>query len=160
MDISRLGGDIIYFLEPYNETSTKKRVLRRSKVYFADTRLAVYLARVKSIEILQASFLNGSFIETYIINEIRKSYLNNGINPNFYYYRDSYMDEIDLIIIDDGKLYRIECKAGMRFNLSDVKAFKCLNNTKYIIGTSCIICNSDTVYLLDENIFVLPLSGI
>lgn len=155
-----LAGDIIYLLEPYNETSIKKRVVKKPKIYFADTGLAAYLVRVKSPEILQASFLNGSFMETYIINEIRKSYLNNGINPNFYYYRDSTMNEIDLIIIEDGKLYRIECKTGMRFNLSDVKAFKCLNNTKYIIGTSGIICNSDTVYPLDDDIYVFPLSGI
>lgn len=48
----------------------------------------------------------------------------------------------------------------MRFNLSDVKAFKCLENTKYIIATSGIICNSNTVYPLDDDIYVFPLSGI
>lgn len=155
-----LAGDIIYLLEPYNETSIKKRIVKRPKLYFTDTGLASYLAKVSSPKMLQFSFLSGSFVETYIINEIRKSYLNNGKNPNFYYYRDSKMNEIDLIIIEDGILHRVECKSGITFNLSAVEGFKCVENTKYVLGISGIICNTDVVYPLDKNIYVFPLAGI
>lgn len=155
-----LAADIIYLLEPYNEMSIKKRVVKRPKIYFSDTGLAAYLARVSSAKLLQASFLNGPFVETYIINEIRKSYLNNGKNPNFYYYRDDKMNEIDLIILEDGKLHRIECKSGITFNMSAVKGFKCVENTNYILSTSGIICNTDVIYPLDKDIYVLPIAGI
>jgi len=41
--------------------------------------------------------------------------------------------------------------------LKDVKSFKRLLNCKYNIGTSSIIYNDDTVYPLDEDIYVLTL---
>ena len=155
-----IAGDIVYLLEPYNEISISKRIVKRPKLYFSDTGLACYLARLNSGEILEASSFAGRFVETYIINEIKKSFINNGIEPNFYYYRDNNMNEIDLIIINDGKLNRIECKSGFKFNNSAVKGFKQLDKTSYNIGAKVIICNTDVVYPLEDGVYVLPLAGI
>jgi len=155
-----IAGDIVYLLEPYNEISISKRIVKRPKLYFSDTGLACYLARLNSGEILEASSFTGRFVETYIINEIKKSFINNGIEPNFYYYRDNNMNEIDLIIINDGKLNRIECKSGFKFNNSAVKGFKQLDKTSYNIGAKVIICNTDVVYPLEDGVYVLPLAGI
>ena len=77
-----------------------------------------------------------------------------------YYYRDNNMNEIDLIIINDGKLNRIECKSGFKFNNSAVKGFKQLDKTSYNIGAKVIICNTDVVYPLEDGVYVLPLAGI
>ena len=155
-----IAGNIVYLLEPYNEMSIAKRIVRRPKLYFTDTGLACYLARLTSGEILQNSNFSGRFVETYIINELRKSYVNNGIEPHFYYYRDNNMNEIDLVIIQDGKLHRVECKSGIKFNNSAVKGFKQLDKTNYQIGAKAIICNTDKIYPLDDGVYVLPLSGI
>lgn len=51
-----LAGDIVFLLEPYNETSIKKRIVKSPKIYFSDTGLASYLARVSSPKMLQSSF--------------------------------------------------------------------------------------------------------
>ncbi len=155
-----IAGDIVYLLEPYSEISISKRIVKRPKLYFSDTGLACYLARITSGEILSNSAFSGRFVETYIINEIKKSYLNNGIEPSFYYYRDNNMNEIDLVIIQDGKLHRVECKSGINFNNSAVKSFKQLDKTQYKIGAKAIICNTDSPYPLDDGVYVLPLSGI
>lgn len=155
-----IAGDIVYLLEPYNEISIAKRIVKRPKIYFNDTGLACYLAKLNSAEVLQASSFSDRFVETYIINEIRKSFVNNGTEPNFYYYRDSNMNEIDLVIISDGKLHRVECKSGISFNNSVVKGFKQLDKTEYKIGAKVIICNTDTIYPLDDDVYVLPLAGI
>ena len=120
-----IAGDIVYLLEPYNEISISKRIVKRPKLYFSDTGLACYL-----------------------------------IEPNFYYYRDNNMKEIYLIIINDGKLNRIECKSGFKFNNSAVKGFKQLDKTSYNIGAKVIICNTDVVYPLEDGVYVLPLAGI
>ena len=69
------------------------------------------------------------FVETYIINELRKSYVNNGVEPFFYYYRDNNGNEIDLVIIQNGVIHRVECKSGMMFSLSAVKGFKRLDES-------------------------------
>jgi len=155
-----IAGDIVYLLEPYNELSIVKRIVKRPKLYFNDTGLACYLAKIQSGEILSSSAYLGRFVETYIINEMRKSFINNGEEPNFYYYRDSNMNEIDLVVIKDGKLHRIECKSGISFTNKAVKGFKQLDNTNYQIGSKVIICNTDTVYPLDDDVYVLPLAGI
>lgn len=68
--------------------------------------------------------------------------MNNGVEPDFYYYRDSNVNEIDLIIVYNGKLHRVECKTGITFNNSAVKEFKQLDNTSYQIGAKGIICNT------------------
>ncbi len=155
-----LAGDIIYLLEPYNEISITKRIVKRPKLYFSDTGLACYLAKLTSGNILESSAFSIRFVETYIINELKKSYINNGVEPNFYYYRDNNMNEIDLVIVQDGKLDRIECKSGINFNNSVVKGFKQLDKTNYQIGKKAIICNTDTVYPLDDDVYVLPIAGI
>ena len=155
-----IAGDIVYLLEPYNEVSISKRIIKRPKLYFSDTGLACYLARLTSGEILRNSNFSVRFVETYIINELKKSYINNGIEPSFYYYRDNNMNEIDLVIIQDGKLHRIECKSGINFNNSSVKGFKQLDKTNYKIGAKVIICNTDSIYPLDDEVYVLPLAGI
>ncbi len=155
-----LAGDIIYLLEPYNEISIAKRIVKRPKIYFNDTGLACYLAGITSGEMLRNSIYCGRFVETYIINELRKTFVSNGIEPRFYYYRDNNQNEIDLIIIHEGKLHRIECKSGMTFSLSAVKGFKQLDKTQYQIGEKAIICNTDSLYSLGEKVYVLPLAGI
>lgn len=155
-----LAQDIIYLLEPYNEFSITKRIVKRPKIYFNDTGLACFLAKVNDPNVLSSSFLSGRFMETFIINELRKSYINNGKNPNFYYYRDNNMNEIDLIIINAGKIHLIECKSGMSYNLKAIKSFKQLDNTNYQKSTSGIICNTDSVYPLGKDVYVIPISGI
>ena len=154
------AGEIIYLLQPYNELSIVKRIVKRPKLYFYDTGLASYLARLNNEEVLKKSIFAGRFVETYIVNEIKKSYRNNGIRDNFYYYRDNNQNEIDLIILDNGELHFVECKSGVSYSKKDVKAFKQLEKSEYIKGSSCILCNTETVYSIDEDVYVLPISAI
>ena len=154
-----LAGDIIYLLQPYNEYSIVKRIVKRPKMYFCDTGLACYLAKLNNAEVLKKSIFAGRFMETYIVNEIRKSFRNNSVRENLYYYRDNNQNEIDLIILD-GQLHCIECKSGISYSKNDVKAFNQLKNSNYGIGESCIICNTPSIYKIDENIYVLPITVI
>jgi len=57
-----IAADIIYLLEPYNEFSITKRIVKRPKLYFSDTGLACYLAKLNSSEILQSSNSDNSVI--------------------------------------------------------------------------------------------------
>jgi len=90
-----------------------------------------------------------------------KSFNNNNKKVNFYYYRDLDQKEIDLIILDERTFHFIECKSGVSYSLSDVNSFNTLKKkTNYQVGKSCIICNTPKVYVLDDDIFVLPISTI
>lgn len=151
---------IIYLVNPYNEESIVKRIVKRPKMYFFDTGLAAYLCGIDSAKTLQNSFLKGRFFETFIFNEIRKSYMNSGISQELYYYRDADQNEVDLVLVKDGVLSCLEIKTGQNFNLSATKAFKKLDKTKLSKGNNAIICTTDKVSLLDDKTFLLPVSTI
>ena len=156
-----IAGNIVYLLEPYNENSTLKRAVKRPKLYFADTGLAAYLARVNNAEALRNSIFSGRFIETYVVNEILKSYKNNNKKVNFYYYRDADQKEIDLVIMDGGELHFVECKSGISYSKKDVSSFVTLAKiTKYKVGLGAVICGTDSVYYIDDNVYGLPFGSI
>ena len=155
-----VGGNIIYLLEPYNELSIVKRARKRPKVYFTDTGLACFLARLESPATLLTSYFAGGFFETYVINEIIKSYKNNDVPASFYYYRDSNQNEIDLLILTDGTLYPIEIKTRSKVSSSDVKAFKKIKGTRYKVGKGAVICNADNIYPLTDDCYAIPVSAL
>ncbi len=156
------AGNLIHLLEPYNDNSIKRQIVKRPKIFFSDTGLACYLAKVNSKETLIASYLKGHMVETYIVNEIMKSYSNNRKDKScsFYYYRDSGQNEIDLIILKDGKLTLLECKSGEQYSSKDLKAAKVLKTTHYQVDAKAIICTCKSVYPIGDDCYLLPITSI
>ena len=159
LGVLRLGG-IVHLLPSYSDRSMVKSAVKRPKLYFCDTGLACFLSRIYDPETLRAGYLGGPMVETYIVNEILKSYSNNTEHAGFYYFRDKNGNEVDLVMVRDGKLTLIECKAGMTYTASDVKAFGRLEHSNYEIGPSCIICLTEKAYPLKENVYALPVTSI
>ena len=154
------AGSIITLLEPYYENSVMSRVVKRPKIIFNDTGLAAYLSGLNNPTVLQKSKFNGRFVETYIINEIIKSFRNTGKKAKFYYYRDYDQKEIDLVVLHEGKLNLIECKSGVSFKGSDVSSFKKLESTNFELSNSGIVCNTDISYSLTDKYYAVPLASI
>ena len=105
---------IIKLLQPYMSNHSD-RIVKKPKIYFLDTGLCSYLARIPSAEILEKSAFSGAFYETYVVSEIIKSYYNNSkdYKREVYYYRDKDQKEVDLIFeVFDG-IYPIEIKKGI-----------------------------------------------
>lgn len=157
-----IAGNIIYLLYPYNEESMVKQVTKRPKIYYGDTGLACYLARVTTPETLKASYLKGHMVETFIVNEIIKSYKNNRYDKetSFHYYRNSKQEEIDLIIVRDGKISLIECKSGEEFNSKDVSSFDNLSKTRLEMTNNAIICTTKNIYSIGKGVYVIPFTSI
>ena len=157
-----IAGNIIYLLYPYNEESMVKQVTKRPKIYYGDTGLACYLSRVTTPDTLKASYLKGHMVETFIVNEIIKSYKNNRYDKetSFYYYRNSNQEEIDLIIVRDGKISLIECKSGEEFGSKDVSSFDNLSKTKLEMTNNAIICTTKNIYSIGKGIYVIPFTSI
>lgn len=151
---------IIYLLPSYNEKSVNKRIVKRDKIYFTDTGLAAYLLSMSNPSVLLSSNYAGSFFETYVVNEIRKTYENYGIEFNAFYYRDNNQNEIDLIIIHNSYLYRLEIKKGKKYKVDSIKAFSQLKSTQFKITYGGIICSIDTIHKLDDQNFLVPFTYI
>lgn len=149
-------SNVIYFLHPFSN-NLLKRVVKTPKLYFFDTGLVCYLTRYSNPEILQNSAINGAILENYVVNEIRKSYLNAGKEPYIYYYRDKDQYEIDLILETDGILHSIEIKKSSNPNASMAKNFNVIKKSKREIGQGAIICLKEAITAIDKNILVIPI---
>ncbi|WP_052663589.1 ATP-binding protein [[Mycoplasma] testudinis] len=154
-------SNLVYFLEPYIESSLSKRVIKRSKIYFNDTGLVCFLLKQNDPLTLSKGVTSGHLVETYVINEIIKSYANSDVlSPGFYYYRNRDQNEIDLIMIKNGKLNLIEIKSGVRYGESDIKAFKKLAAPDYEVDLCAVICTASMIYPINKKTYVLPISVI
>ena len=151
---------IIYLLQPYYENSIKKRIVKRPKIYFFDTGLACYLLGIDSKETLSNSFLKGRLFETFVFNEILKSYSNSGEDIKLYYYRDSNQKEVDFVLIKNGTIHCMECKFGQEHSLRDVSNFRELKDSQFIKGKGAIICTSTEISALSSDVLVIPASII
>lgn len=154
------ASGIIFMLRAYNDSSLTKRLTKRPKMFFTDTGLASSLIKMQDPKSLELCYLSGAFFETFVINEIRKSYLNCGKEFSGYYYRDTNQNEIDLVIIENARLHLIEIKSGYSFSPSDVSSFKSLSSSQYSISSSCIIGSNEKVSSLSDNIIVVPVRTI
>lgn len=156
-----LALDVIYLLKPFSLNVTK-RIIKSPKIYFMDTGLVSYLCGWYTKDVLMNGASSGNIYETFVISEIIKSYRNDGIKPNIYYYRDTNKNEIDLLIYEDNLLYPIEIKKTMSPNLKDIKCFKLLHDAypTLTIGTGGLICNSKDFMKLDKENYLIPVEYI
>ena len=162
---------IVYILRPYYN-SHLNRAIKTPKIYFRDTGLAAYLTNWMTKEQLRDGAMNGAFFETFVINEIIKSYINAGkdYSKYLYYYRgkdkkkkggESFENEIDFIIEDNDVLYPIEIKKNSAVKSDMAAAFPVLDKAiEKRRGPGTIICTSDYKLKLRENLLALPIEYI
>ena len=148
-------SDIIFYLHPFSN-NLLKRTIKTPKLYFFDTGLVTYLTKYTSPNILMNGSINSAILENYIVSEIRKTYLNSGIECILHYYRDKDTKEIDLIIEDNGLLHPIEIKKSSNPTISMVTNFSVLKKSTIPIGMGCIISLKEQFTALDKNILCVP----
>lgn len=149
---------IVYLLQPYMANASK-RIIKSPKLYFMDTGLCAYLCKWPTAEMLKDGVMNGAFLETYVVSEVIKSFLNNGVDPQryLYYYRDIDKKEVDILLVKDGALYPIEIKKGISPN-KPTKNFRVLEKYKMPIMRGMVIDNTDAIRAINDNAFAFPVS--
>ena len=161
---------IVFILQPYY-SSHLTRAIKTPKIYFRDTGLACYLTRWNNYEALENSAVAGNMFETFVINEIIKSFINEGLEYNFsvFYYRGKDKNgetvetenEIDFIIEENGVLYPIEIKKSAKPMKSMADAFDVLDkDIDKKRGMGAIVCLYDDKLYLKEDLVVLPIEYI
>ena len=164
---------IIYILKPYT-ASVLKRALKTPKLYFRDTGLCSYLTRWLTPDTLKNGAMAGPMFETFVINEILKSYSNEGLDYDFdvYFYNGKDQKkktersaesngEIDLIIQENGILYPVEIKMTTMPKAIMASEFEVLDGIpEKKRGPGTIICLINRKLYLRENLAALPLEYI
>ena len=152
---------LVFLLQPHMNNNVG-RIIKRPKIYFMDTGLACYLTGYTDATILEKSAYNGAIFETYVITEIIKSYTNNGKDPrkHLYYYRDNNQKEIDLLIIDNNKIYPLEIKKSSNPGINAIKNFDVVKKFEMEVGNGIVLCMSDSIFAIDENNYYVPIEYI
>ena len=118
---------IIFLLSPHHR-NYRKRLIRRPKLYFLDSGFLCYLLRISSPDDIRIHPNRGAIFESFITSEFVKNALNDGRNPDLYFWRDSTGHEVDLILEQGSRTISIELKSGQTFNSDYLKGLKYLKN--------------------------------
>ncbi len=174
-----IRSDIVYLLKPYCSNHLN-RAIKSPKIYFKDTGLVCFLTRWLTKESAENGHASGALFETFVVNELIKSFANAGEKYDFsiFYYRgkdkkkkriningETFIEEvegeIDFIIQEGDKLYPIEIKESKNPNASMANAFDVLDkdvDKHRELGVILCTC-SQKVYLRD-NLICLPIEYI
>ncbi|MDR1604723.1 MAG: DUF4143 domain-containing protein, partial [Gracilibacteraceae bacterium] len=162
-----VSSGIAALVRPYHNNALK-RVVKAPVLHFLDTGLCAYLLKWDSAETLERGAASGAFFESYVFSEIYKSYLNAGLEPPIYYYRDRDQREIDLLLYQNGTLYPIEIKKAASPGTESVRHFKVIGPVaeperfgapeqyKVEIGTGAVVCMAADLLPVDRNNWYVP----
>lgn len=155
-----ISSGIVALIQPYFN-NVLKRVTKMPLLHFLDTGLCAYLLKWNTPETLERGAMSGAFFESFVFSEIYKSWLNLGMEPPLYYYRDKDGREIDLIIHQNGKLYPIEIKKSGSPDKSMIKHFKVIsprteNDGMLLQGTGAVVCMVSDLLPIDDNNWYVP----
>jgi predicted AAA+ superfamily ATPase len=156
LDTLQASG-LVFLLPPYSSNLTK-RIIKTPKMYFLDTGLACFLANIDSPEALEAGYLNGSMLETYILCEILKGFWHNGENSrNLYFYRDANKKEVDFVLEKNMTLYPVEVKKTTLPSSDACANFHLLASLKKPVGQGAVICLCPEIMPIpNENAMSVP----
>jgi predicted AAA+ superfamily ATPase len=101
----------LFILRPYFR-NVGKRLVKTSKVYFADVGTLCYLVGLKDAEHAMSGPMGAAIFETAVIGEIMRRLSGRGERPRLYFWRTSTGAEVDLIVETAGKLIPIEIKTS------------------------------------------------
>jgi predicted AAA+ superfamily ATPase len=108
--ILEMTGQVMV-IPPYFE-NFGKRIVKASKVYWADSGMACYLLGIATQSELERSPFLGALFEGFVAAEILKSQVNRGERKELYFFRDQQGLEVDFLVPrPNAGLWPIEAKA-------------------------------------------------
>jgi predicted AAA+ superfamily ATPase len=153
------ASNLVYLLSPYSRNVTS-RIVKTPKLYFMDTGLCCYLLGWDSPRTLMNGAMSGPLFETYVVGEVLKRYWNRAKEPRLYFYRDKHGVEIDLLIEHNGLLEPIEIKKCTNPTVSDIKAFRKVQELGYPLGKGAVICAATQGMPLTEDVNIVPVGAL
>ncbi|MBW1880165.1 MAG: DUF4143 domain-containing protein [Deltaproteobacteria bacterium] len=104
--------------------------MKTPKLHLVDSGLACWLLGIRTPQQLHSHPLRGSIVESWVVSEVRKAWLNRGERPRMWFYRERSGREVDLVVDRGDALLAVEVKSG-RTVPSD--AFRELNRFAAIV---------------------------
>ncbi|MBL8694081.1 MAG: ATP-binding protein [Planctomycetes bacterium] len=96
-------------LRPYFR-NVGKRLVKSPKLYFLETGFLCHLLSLRDADHAMSGPAGGALLETAVLCEILRGFMNRGEVPRVYYWRTAQGDEVDFLIEWEGRLRAIEVK--------------------------------------------------
>lgn len=135
---------LIFLLQPYH-ANFNKRYIKSPKLYFHDTGLLCHLLGINKLEQLDTHFHYGNIMENMVIAELYKQRTHRGERPQFWFWRDSNDNEVDLIMEEGGMLKTFEIKASKTINTRHFKGLAWWQKNSHTPPENCAV-----IYMGDE----------
>ena len=103
-----------------------------------------------------AGAMAGAIFENWVVSEIRRTYINRGVEPPIWYYRDRDGKEIDIVIEQDGQLHPVEIKKSARPSADMTASFRMLDRAPLPRGMGLVACMADALGAVSSDVLVLP----
>ncbi len=123
--VSILQASYVLDLVPPHHENFSKRLVKTPKLYFLDAGLLTHLLGIRKPADLHLHPLRGAIVETFVMAELRKTFLHHGRRPQLYFWRDTRGREVDALLdlglhrlpieIKSGETLAREAFAGLRF---------------------------------------------
>jgi predicted AAA+ superfamily ATPase len=110
--LSVLETSYIIHRLPSWHTNIRKQVVKSPKLHFFDSGLACYLLGIREPEQLRHHPLRGAIFESWVVAEVYKSLVHNGVQPGLFHYRETRGLEIDLLIDRGDQFDAVEIKSA------------------------------------------------
>lgn len=102
---------IVMLLRPHHQ-NFNKRLVKSPKLYFLDTGLLCYLLRARQPQDVLLHSARGAIFESFVVAELYKRLLNQGMTPDLYFWRDFTGHEVDVLYDHSPLPIAIEIKSG------------------------------------------------
>ena len=135
---------IIFRLRPYYNNFGKRQT-KSPKIYFTETGLVSYLLGIRDASQFYSHPLVGNIFENMVVVEAVKHRLNQGLEPDYWFYRNSSGSiEIDLLIEDGGKLHPREIKSSSTFSSDMREHLETFSRLASNVARSLVVYSGET----------------
>lgn len=100
--------------------NTKVRLIKAPKIFMFDNFLLALADQIIKYNDLKQYNLLGRYAENFLVQEIKKEFLNKALPVKFSFWRTSYHQEVDLIIETAGQIQPFEIKSGFQTARQDL----------------------------------------
>lgn len=145
---------IVFRLQPYYK-NYRKRLSKRSKLYFYDSAIVCHLLGIESPEHLVIHPAKGAIFEGFVISELIKTIFNQGKQPELYFWREHSGVEIDVLIEQNQRLIALEAKPGITLLPEHTAGLKKLEKTIQDIPVTLCLVNAGDQLLHFQNIEIM-----
>lgn len=149
--LSILEASFIIFVLPSYHENLSKRVVKSPKLYFYDVGLATHILGLDAEFLKQKRNIMGQLFENMIILDLYKENLNRSLNYRFYFWRDTNLKEIDLILERGANIKPVEIKSSQTIQSNFFDNLNWLKDTMKLENKGILIYSGDQIQKRTHN---------